>query len=1155
MKLTGKLIEQLRDAIVSAFPSVSDLQQMVTIELGENLNAITEGGDLNTRAYNLIMWASKNNRLDDLVRGAAKSNDGNSDLQTFIEDVWDAKRPGQDEQPTRNPYEEYRIKYLETQLDPHCRNVTILRPSPQAPSMGGAPLALHLFDTFVPALLQAGSPSRNKTISEVHGIQSSSNLRVNELGLFIEAYNKLLVVGAPGSGKTTLLRHVALINASAWIAQTRLLELDKLADPTQDIDENTQLRPPVTEQVRAAWSNWLWWRNTLLEQTGSRVPRFPLLIELRRLRTTINTGMRDVSLLDEIESRPRHFLLTSCPDGFVKWLLEQGHVLLLLDGYDELGDRSSQNAWQGEVNALAYDVTGSNRMDHNNRVVASARYYANDYELSFTRVYVDKLSIEQQAEMVKRYYRALIMQENGIYVNPGEGYKGLLSSTEIVNEEPSEGARNLIKQLGLDEPTRAGAEDEDYARILTYNPLILSLIIILHYGNGGRGLEYKRHTIYETCVDSLLERRDVMAEDAGEVPGVTTTTADKDRSPLAPDSMKLVLAKLALRMQEQRTNTLEEEASISKTTALDYIADLLREYKGFYPDREEIELLPSDDQKLRWEKHAKTWLDQIIKETNLLSEDENQAEVLKFAHLMFQEHLAAWAIYRDESEQVPQKQVPQMVHDNMKKRQWYEVILLYLMYVPGQIKDVVETLLEVPDEDSFGLLGRLLMEPQFRNELKSDLQVRILGQLHDALVEVTIGSAHSDEEHRPRNKQRAAAVILQQVADQIPKATEILEKLVRHDDLVVRSIVIDALSGVRGEAMLEAKVTGLLFPMAFDPPESERRDKEVWVRQKAAATLALFSNSDEPPAPLTQFPEMVEIEGTDRFVIGLTEDDLIRVQDRLRELGETGSDNRKLETQEILESLHLLYGRNQGRPEVSISSFEIGRYPVTNWEYARIVNERRRGMNHPVYIYDRLLANCPAIGISLYDVLWYCVWRTEKENDDHVYRLATEEEWEWAARGPERRVWPWGDLWLPNYCRHNNELSSPSGKSRQPSPVGILPEGVSWGGVQDMVGNVWEWTATLETPQGFKLDFNNPLLSLADIRSMIKVYETAGDQVIPFMRGYTRGGSFESSLPECTTVYRSPAPINSKREGVATDLRGDSASKPIGFRIVRVKMA
>ncbi len=89
----------------------------------------------------------------------------------------------------------------------------------------------------------------------------------------------------------------------------------------------------------------------------------------------------------------------------------------------------------------------------------------------------------------------------------------------------------------------------------------------------------------------------------------------------------------------------------------------------------------------------------------------------------------------------------------------------------------------------------------------------------------------------------------------------------------------------------------------------------------------------------------------------------------------------------------------------------------------------------------------PMWGVSWQDVQRYCSF--------YGLALPTEAQWEWAARGPEGRRYPWGNQWDPARCC-NQDNPGPEGVT---CPVGSFPAGASWCGALDMAGNLAEWCA------------------------------------------------------------------------------------------------
>ena len=120
--------------------------------------------------------------------------------------------------------------------------------------------------------------------------------------------------------------------------------------------------------------------------------------------------------------------------------------------------------------------------------------------------------------------------------------------------------------------------------------------------------------------------------------------------------------------------------------------------------------------------------------------------------------------------------------------------------------------------------------------------------------------------------------------------------------------------------------------------------------------------------------------------------------------------------------------------------FWIDKYEVTQAQFRRLGGTQERAPNFPGD--DR-----PVERITWFEARDFCARRGA--------RLPTEAEWEYAARGPDSLVYPWGDTWNASNAVWNR--SSSQGTAN----VGSIPAGASWVGALDMSGNVWEWTSSL----------------------------------------------------------------------------------------------
>ena len=125
--------------------------------------------------------------------------------------------------------------------------------------------------------------------------------------------------------------------------------------------------------------------------------------------------------------------------------------------------------------------------------------------------------------------------------------------------------------------------------------------------------------------------------------------------------------------------------------------------------------------------------------------------------------------------------------------------------------------------------------------------------------------------------------------------------------------------------------------------------------------------------------------------------------------------------------------------------FWIDVYEVTNGQYG----------SAGTWAGDRL----PREGVNWADAAAHCASRGA--------RLPSEAEWEYAARGPDGLVFPWGEGFKGSLlnacdrgCMWNPEGSGVDDGYAETAPVGSYPGGASWVGAMDMSGNVWEWTSS-----------------------------------------------------------------------------------------------
>ncbi|XP_072502967.1 inactive C-alpha-formylglycine-generating enzyme 2 isoform X2 [Notamacropus eugenii] len=170
--------------------------------------------------------------------------------------------------------------------------------------------------------------------------------------------------------------------------------------------------------------------------------------------------------------------------------------------------------------------------------------------------------------------------------------------------------------------------------------------------------------------------------------------------------------------------------------------------------------------------------------------------------------------------------------------------------------------------------------------------------------------------------------------------------------------------------------------------------------------------------------------------------------------------------------------------QVTVKPFAIDKYPVTNRDFREFVRQKKYQTEAESFgwsfVFEDLVSDelkkkvtqklepagpgsgirerldFPVLHVSWNDAQAFCAWRGK--------RLPTEEEWEFAARGGLKgRVYPWGNqfqvnrsnLWQGKFPQADTAEDGFHGAS----PVDAFPPQNNYG-LYDLMGNVWEWTAS-----------------------------------------------------------------------------------------------
>ena len=187
-------------------------------------------------------------------------------------------------------------------------------------------------------------------------------------------------------------------------------------------------------------------------------------------------------------------------------------------------------------------------------------------------------------------------------------------------------------------------------------------------------------------------------------------------------------------------------------------------------------------------------------------------------------------------------------------------------------------------------------------------------------------------------------------------------------------------------------------------------------------------------------------------------------------------------------------GGREDRPahDVDLPAYEIDKFEVTNADFAVFVeatgyesDAEKQGKKSWRDSFKEGREAHPVVKVTWNDAVAFCEWAGK--------RLPSEAEWEKAARGTDRLRYPWGNEWDPSKANVKET------GLRSTAVVGSFGAGASPYGLEDMVGNAWEWTSDwYEAYPG----------------------NTAGDRYYGEQCRVTRGGGWFDDEPQATTFNR-----------------------------------
>jgi len=190
----------------------------------------------------------------------------------------------------------------------------------------------------------------------------------------------------------------------------------------------------------------------------------------------------------------------------------------------------------------------------------------------------------------------------------------------------------------------------------------------------------------------------------------------------------------------------------------------------------------------------------------------------------------------------------------------------------------------------------------------------------------------------------------------------------------------------------------------------------------------------------------------------------------------------------------------QPQHQPALPRYFLARYPVTVAQFKAFVGASGYKPQHEESLLG--LPNHPVVNVTWHEACTYCEWLTETLKNwpgtpeplagrlrKGKWRivLPSEAEWEKAARGSSKWVYPWGDEFDPNKAN-----TSETGLNTT-TAVGCFPGGASAYELLDMSGNVWEWTRSHYKDYPYQRDGREDLKAPDSVGRVLRGGSFVGD--------------------------------------------------------------